>query len=278
MSDSGFRFQPNPRHGVPGIVVLPESGFRRASAAIASWAPPSDPAGGAIDPWIGAAHAVTRLLAAELARRGAVLAAAAVDLLAGAHAAALQGVTIAVAGSAGFQAGVAVAARRCGAGSVAVPTGEEHPLLLADTAWPGFAEPPRDVMQAQRWQVAQLLSAEIPDVLVVAEGAGGLAAAAAVQIRAQKLPTKLVVAQPAGGAWMVDALAAGALPALPPGEASLIAWQELERSAFAALAVPAGVPGESRPDGLALASAAARWIAGQALDGLRPGGKMRALG
>ncbi|ONG48461.1 hypothetical protein BKE38_21880 [Pseudoroseomonas deserti] len=259
---------------MPGIVVLPDSGFRRASAAIASWAAPADPAASCIDPWIGAAHAVTRLLAAELARRGDVLAAAPAALLAGEHRAALDGVTIAVAGSLSFRAALAEAAQRCGAASRTVPAGEEHPLLLADTSWPGFAEPPRDVMQAQRWQVAQILAADPPDVLVAADGAGGLAAAAAVQIRAQRLPTRLVVAQPEGRAWLLEALAAGALPELPPGEASLLAWQELERSAFAALAVPA----DSHSEPLALARAAALRLDGSALPGLQPGGKTRAIG
>ncbi|WP_419896540.1 hypothetical protein [Roseomonas sp. USHLN139] len=270
MTDPGFRFQPNPRHGVPGIVVLPESGFRRASAAIASWAAPADAAASTIDPWIAAAHAVTRLLAAELARRGEVLAAAPAGLLAGAHARALAGVTVALAGSEAFRTAAAEAVRRCGATSRTVPAGEDHPLLLADTAWTGFTEPPRDVMQAQRWQVAQCLADDVPDLLVVADGAGGLAAAAAVQIRAQRLPTRLVVAQPAGRAWLADALAAGTLPDLPPGEASLLAWQELERSAFAAVVVP--------PASDSLAPAAARWLETGALPGLQPGGRTWALG
>jgi diaminopropionate ammonia-lyase len=274
LTASGFRFQANPRHGVPGIVVLPESGFRRAAAAIGSWAPPADPGQSAVDPRIGAAHAVTRLLAAELARRGGVLAAAPGDLLAGAYRAALDGVTIAVAGSVAFRSAAAETAGRCGAASRVVPAGEDHPLLLADTSWPGFAEPPRDVMQAQRWQLAQILSVDPPDLLVVADGVGGLAAAAAVQIRAQTLPTRLVVAQPAGRAWLVDALAAGALPELPPGEASLLAWQELERSAFAAVEVPPDSPAEH----LALARAAARWLGSSAVPGLQTGGKTRAIG
>ena len=32
-----FRFMINRRHGTPGVVVLPDGGFRRAKEEIASW-------------------------------------------------------------------------------------------------------------------------------------------------------------------------------------------------------------------------------------------------
>ena len=37
MTDATMRVLPNPRRGVPGIVVLPTGGFRRARAAITAW-------------------------------------------------------------------------------------------------------------------------------------------------------------------------------------------------------------------------------------------------
>ena len=90
-----FRLFPNPRHGVPGVVVLPAGGFRRAKAEITGWAgyaptPLRDLASIAADARVarialkdesgrfglgsfkslGGAYAVANLLADALARQG----------------------------------------------------------------------------------------------------------------------------------------------------------------------------------------------------------------
>ena len=114
-----FRLFPNPRAGVPGIVVLPAGGFRRARAEITSWpdyAPTplrdlpalaaqagvgmvrlKDEAGrfglGSFKA-LGGAYAVGQLLIAELARRGVAVAASSADLVAGRHAGVTRTLTV----------------------------------------------------------------------------------------------------------------------------------------------------------------------------------------
>ncbi|MEA2741232.1 MAG: diaminopropionate ammonia-lyase, partial [Acetobacteraceae bacterium] len=87
-----FELLVNPRHGVPGVTILPTAGFRRARAAITSW-PGYTPTplralahipgvaevrikdeGGRFGlgsfKALGGAYAVANLLASELSRRG----------------------------------------------------------------------------------------------------------------------------------------------------------------------------------------------------------------
>jgi diaminopropionate ammonia-lyase len=114
-----FRLFANPRAGTPGIVVLPEAGYRRARAEITSWpgyapTPLCDLADLAAAAGIGAlrlkdeagrfglgsfkalggAYAVAQLLRAEVARRGGVPTATSADLVAGRHVAATRGITV----------------------------------------------------------------------------------------------------------------------------------------------------------------------------------------
>jgi diaminopropionate ammonia-lyase len=89
-------------------------------------------------------------------------------------------------------------------------------------------------------------------------GVGGVAAAVAVQLRSQCAPSggpspRLIVAEPDRAACLLASAQAGApvavtgeldtiMAGLACGEVSMLAWQELERSAFAFMAVPdAGV-------------------------------------
>ncbi len=114
-----FRLFANPRAGVPGIVVLPAGGFRRARDEITGWpgyAPTplrdlpaiaalagvaavrlKDEAGrfglGSFKA-LGGAYAVAQLLITELARRGVAPAATSADLRAGRFAAATQALTV----------------------------------------------------------------------------------------------------------------------------------------------------------------------------------------
>ena len=109
----------NPRHGVPGVTVLPAGGFRRAKAAITAWpgyapTPLHDLPGLAAQARVGAvrlkdeaerfglgsfkalggAYAVAQVLIAELARHGVAPAAGSADLRAGRHAEATRAITV----------------------------------------------------------------------------------------------------------------------------------------------------------------------------------------
>ena len=329
-----LRLLRNPRLGVPGVVVLPQGGFRRATNEIRAWpgrepAPvlllqglaavvrvawvrgvdgrrATGPAGAGVVGGIhalGAGYAVARLLMAELARAG--IAASTAALMRGEHAAAAGDVTLACALDGGFAPAVAWAAAQCGAGCVAfVPVGSDPDAkqalagfgaalrevpgdagaalrlaaadaaregwtLVSDLSWSGYTEVPRDVMQGYRLAVEDALDTcgETPTHVFVPGGAGGMAAAASVQLR-QRYGTApvLVVVEPEHDARLLGAALAGADAVLPEASASgpegsapgLLAWQELERAAFAFMAVPPAPAGSAEgpevqaPDGLAL--------------------------
>ena len=114
-----FRLFPNPHAGVPGVVVLPASGFRRAKTEITGWdgyaaTPLHDLPGLARAAGLGAlrlkdeagrfglgsfkalggAYAVARQLTAELARRGVAPAASSAMLAAGTFRAATEAITV----------------------------------------------------------------------------------------------------------------------------------------------------------------------------------------
>jgi diaminopropionate ammonia-lyase len=126
---SAFTLFMNPRHGVPGVVTLPASGFRRAKAEITGWdgyAPMplldlplpgtirlKDEAGrfglGSFKA-LGGAYAVVNLLAGELSKRG--IAADSANLSSGVHAEATRGITITSATDGNHGRAVAWAASR----------------------------------------------------------------------------------------------------------------------------------------------------------------------
>ena len=111
-----FELLINPRHGVPGVTVLPASGFRRAKAAITGWS------GYAPTPLrtlpaiadvsvvrikdegsrfglgsfkaLGGAYAVANLLTAELARRNVASSATPADLVDGRYRDTTQAITV----------------------------------------------------------------------------------------------------------------------------------------------------------------------------------------
>jgi diaminopropionate ammonia-lyase len=313
-----FRLVINPRHGVPGVVVLPEAGFRRARDEIRGWpgyapAPPvaipevataagigslyvSDdgpgtaPAGFAA---IGSTYGLARLLRAELARRG-VNTAGAAQLFNKAQAENLRGIAIACPARAGQGEAVASAAERFGVPCVVfarsgtqqasidamsargaeiriVQDGEEAYasqvaaekgwLLVSDGANPGYTEVPRDMMQGYRVVADEILASlpAKPSHIFVSGRPDAVAAAVAVQARSRfgTLPT-LVVVEPVGEAALLSAADSDALsqPLTPMAAApSLLAWQELGRSAFAFAAVPPASAGPDVLGGLLLAAA-----------------------
>lgn len=130
-------------------------------------------------------------------------------------------------------------------------------FVISDTSWPGYTEPARDVMQGYRLMAEEALQQmpAPPTHVFVPGGVGGVAAAVAVQLRAMHgVGPRLVVAEPDRAACLLESARAGEPVTIPGeldtimaglacGEVSMLAWQELERSAFAFMAVPdAAVP------------------------------------
>ncbi|PHK96460.1 diaminopropionate ammonia-lyase [Pseudoroseomonas rhizosphaerae] len=308
-----FRLLPNSRHGTPGVVVLPESGFRRAAAEIASWpgyaetplhplAEVAEAAGIAALHYkdeggrfglgsfkaLGGAYAVARLLVAELARRGVAPAARVAELIEGRYAEATGAITVTCATDGNHGRSVAWGAQRFGARCVifvhetvsqgrrdaiaaygaeirevpghyddavraaAAMAEREGWFVVSDTSWPGYTEVPRDVMQGYRLMAEEALAAlpAPPTHVFVQGGVGGVAAAVSVQLRARfGTAPRLVVVEPERAACLLASAEAGHAVSVPGdldtlmaglacGEPSLLAWQELERAAFAFMAVP----------------------------------------
>lgn len=138
-----FRFLVNRRQGTPGVVVLPDGGFRRAKDEIASWpgyapTPLVDLPDAAAAARVGAvrykdeggrfglgsfkalggAFAVMRLLQAELAKRGVANAATAAELMEGKHKDATRAITVTCATDGNHGRSVAWGAQRFGAACV----------------------------------------------------------------------------------------------------------------------------------------------------------------
>jgi diaminopropionate ammonia-lyase len=303
-----FRFLVNRHHGTPGVVVLPDSGFRRAKAEIASWtgyAPtplldlPDVAAAARVGSVhykdeasrfglgsfkaLGGAYAVMRLLQAELARRGVANAATAADLTDGSHKDATRAITVTCATDGNHGRSVAWGAQRFGAACVifvhetvsqgrrdaiarygatirVVPGNYDDAVreaqkqadangwfVVSDTSYPGYTEVPRDVMQGYRVmadEAADQIGAA-PTHVFIQGGVGGVAAAVAAQMRARfGTGPRVIVAEPDKAACLLASAEAGAPVTVPGdldtlmaglacGEPSLLAWQELERSAFA---------------------------------------------
>ncbi len=303
----------NAHQGTPGIIVLPEGGYRRARAEITAWpgyAPTplhaiavsgvasvhykdeSARFGLRSFKALGGAYAVARLLGQELARRGTANNANGAALESGQYAHATEQITVTCATDGNHGRSVAWGAQRFGARCVifvhenvsqgrrdaiaaygaevrevpgnyddsvraAQRAADEHGwFVISDTSYPGYTEPPRDVMQGYRLMAEEALSQmPVPPTHVfVPGGVGGVAAAASVQLRHQAPGGRLIVAEPEAAACLLESAAAGEMTTvtgaldtimagLACGEPSLLAWQELERGAFAFMAVPdAAVP------------------------------------
>jgi diaminopropionate ammonia-lyase len=303
----------NPRHGTPGVTVLPAGGFRRAKAAITGWdgyAPTplrdldalaaaagvaavriKDESGrfglGSVKA-LGGPYAVMRLLAAELSRRGVAGAATAEALADGRYRDVTGTLTVTCATDGNHGRAVAWAARRfhcqcvifvpgavskgrrdaiAALGAEVVPVGgtyddavreanrrgdAEHWLVVADTAYPGYTETPREIMQGYRLmadEAADQWSGAPPTHVFIQAGVGGVAAAVSVQIRTRfGTEPRLVVVEPERAACLFASARQGMLATVPGGletimaglacgEPSLLAWQELERAAAAFMTI-----------------------------------------
>ncbi len=299
----------NRNHGTPGMVALPDAGYRRARAEITAWA------GYAATPLVslpdvaaaarvaavyykdeggrfglgsfkalGGAYAVKHLLVAELSKRGLGTEAIAEALAKGAS----PPITVTCATDGNHGRSVAWGAQRFGARCVifvhetvsqgrrdaiaaygaeirvvpgnyddavraAQATAEKEGwFVVSDTSYPGYTEVPRDVMQGYRLMADEALAAlpVPPSHVFIQGGVGGVAAAVAAQLRAGGAGgARLVVAEPEAAACLLASAQAGKptviegeldtlMAGLACGEPSLLAWQELERSAFAFMALP----------------------------------------
>lgn len=302
--DQPFRCVVNPNHGVPGLVTLNAAGFRRARAAIMSWAgyaptPLLDLPGVAQQAGVssvhvkdeaarfglgsfkalGGAYAVQGVLRSELARRGATgplerEAARAVTVCCatdGNHGRSVAwgaqrfGASCVIFMHSGVSEGRAAAVAAYGATvrrvagtyddsvrEAAAVAAQEGWLVVSDTSWPGYTEIPREIMQGYRLMAEEALTQlpATPTHLFIQAGVGGVAAAVAVQARTQIQPApRIVVVEPDRAACLLLSAEAGRAVTAPGaldtimaglacGEPSLLAWQELDRSATAFMAIP----------------------------------------
>jgi diaminopropionate ammonia-lyase len=238
----------NPRHGVPGIVVLPAGGFRRAKAAITAWpgyaaTPLRDlpPSGFAVLRMkdegprfglgsfkaLGGAYAVGKQVAANPDRTITVTCATdgnhgrsvawgaqrfGCDCVIFVHATVSQGRVDAIA------AYGARAVRVAGNYDDAVREADRQAqqngwIVVSDTSYPGYTEIPRDVMQGYRLmadEAADQWAGLPPTHVFMQAGVGGAAAAVSVQLRARFEPTPhLVIVEPDNAACLFASARAG---------------------------------------------------------------------
>lgn len=126
-------------------------------------------------------------------------------------------------------------------------------FVVSDTSYEGYTEVPRDVMQGYRVMVdeaADQLGGQAPTHAFIQGGVGGVAAAVSIQLRARFGPeVKVIIVEPEKAACLLASAEAGRavtvageldtlMAGLACGEPSMLAWQELERGAFAFMAVP----------------------------------------
>ena len=306
-----FDWLVNPRHGAPGITILPAAGFRRAKATITGWpgyAPtPLLTLSGVADvaevrikheggrfglgsfKALGGAYAVANLLTAELSRRGVASAAAPEHLADGRYRDATRMMTVTCATDGNHGRSVAWGAERFHCQCVifvheTVSQGRvdaiahfdadvvrvsgnyddavreadrqarvQNWFVVSDTSYPGYTEVPRDVMQGYRLMADEAVdqwTGAPPTHVFMQAGVGGAAAAVSVQMRARFTPVPLLVVVEPDRAACLLASARRGVPTIVPGdldtimaglacgEPSLLAWQELERAAFAFLSIP----------------------------------------
>ncbi len=264
----------NAHQGTPGIIVLPEGGYRRARVEITAWpgyAPTplhtiTVPGVASVHykdesarfglrsfKALGGAYAVARLLGQELARRGTANNANGAALESGQYAHATEQITVTCATDGNHGRSVAWGARRFGARCVIfvhenvsqgrrdaiagfgaevreVPgnyddsvraaqraADENGWFVISDTSYPGYTEPPRDVMQGYRLMAEEALSqmgGAGPTHVFVPGGVGGVAAAVSVQLRHQAPGARLIVAEPEEAACLLESAAAGEMTAV----------------------------------------------------------------
>jgi threonine dehydratase len=121
------------------------------------------------------------------------------------------------------------------------------------TAWPGYTEIPRDIMQGYRLmadEAADQWTGPPPTHVFIQGGVGGAAASVSVQCRSRFAPAPaLIVVEPDRAACLLASAEFGERVTIPGdldtvmaglacGEPSLLGWQELDRAAAAFMAIP----------------------------------------
>jgi diaminopropionate ammonia-lyase len=246
-----FEIFVNPRHGVPGIVVLPAGGFRRAKAAITAWegyapTPLRDLAllgtvrlkdeglrfGLGSFKALGGAYAVQKLVAAEAALGHAqATVTCATD---GNHGRSVAwgaqrfGCRCVIFVHATVSQGRVDAIAAYGAEVIRVPGNYDDSVrqadaqarangwrVVSDTSYPGYTEVPRDVMQGYRLmaeEAADQWTGAPPTHVFMQAGVGGAAASVSAHLRARFDPApKLVVVEPDQAACLLASARAGAV-------------------------------------------------------------------
>jgi diaminopropionate ammonia-lyase len=126
----------------------------------------------------------------------------------------------------------------------------ERDLVISDTSWPGYEDPPRRVIEGYATIFAELddqlagLDAPAPDLVIVPLGVGALGAAAASFLRAGLEPGEgpvLVGVEPDSAACVAAAVEAGHVVEVPGPHRSIMAG--LNCGLASMLALPAVVAG-----------------------------------
>jgi diaminopropionate ammonia-lyase len=108
----------------------------------------------------------------------------------------------------------------------------ERDLVISDTSWPGYEDPPRRVIEGYATIFAELdeqlaaLDAPMPDLVMVPLGVGALGAAAASSLRAGREPSEgpmLVGVEPDSANCVAAAVAAGHVVEVPGPHRSIMA-------------------------------------------------------
>jgi diaminopropionate ammonia-lyase len=108
----------------------------------------------------------------------------------------------------------------------------ERDLVISDTSWPGYEDPPRRVIEGYATIFAELdeqlaaLDAPMPDLVMVPLGVGALGAAAASSLRAGLEPSEgpmLVGVEPDSASCVAAAVAAGHVVEVPGPHRSIMA-------------------------------------------------------
>ncbi len=288
-----FRVFANPRLGRPHADILPDAGYRRAKAAITGWdgyaaTPLLDLPDLAREAGLGALRLkdeAGRFGLGSFKALGGAYAVAAIRAERGADTA----LTVACATDGNHGRAVAWGAQRFGCRCVifvhatvshgrvdaiarygaevrrvagtyddavreaARQAAANGWIIVSDTAWPGYTEIPRLVMQGYRLiadEAAAQWQGAPPTHVFVQGGVGGVAAAVSVQTRASFAPAPaLIVVEPDRAACLLASAELGQPTAIPGdldtimaglacGEPSSLAWEELNHAAVAFMAVP----------------------------------------